>query len=175
MQVTSLTVGSEIGLTDLVISAQSGEVEAFNELVSRTHRKLRKVALPLLPSSQVEDALQETYVLMYQKIHYLKEPSAFISWLSRIALRVCYDLRRKARPTESLSNQHDSAIEPEEPVDVTELRQALSQLKKNDRNILILREYLEMSYDEIGDILDLPAGTVKSRLFNARKKLKDVI
>ena len=74
---------------------------------------------------------------------------------------------------EALSEQPEQAGYFEEPVDVLVLRKALSKLKKKDRNILILREYLDASYDEIGDILDLPPGTVKSRLFYARKKLAE--
>lgn len=162
-------------LEEVVLSAQSGEREAFNELVKRTHKMLRKLALPLLPACQVEDALQETYVVMYEKIHYLKDPAAFRPWLSRIALRACYDLLRKRKPTEPLSLQPDQAAQAEEPVDATALREALAKLKKKDRNILILREYLEASYEEIAEILDLPAGTVKSRLFHARRKLREVV
>lgn len=162
-------------LEELVLSAQNGEREAFNELVKRTHKMLRKLALPLLPASQVEDALQETYVIMYEKIHYLNNPGAFRPWLSRIALRTCYDLLRKRKPAEPLSLQPDQVAEAEEPLDTITLRNMLADLKKNDRNILILREYLEASYEEIAEILDLPPGTVKSRLFHARRKMKEIV
>ena len=163
----------EIDFERLVVSAQQGDRPAFDELVAGTHLMLRKLALPLVPSSMVEDVLQESYITMFQKLHYLREPRAFRSWLSRIALNVCYELLRKPPPSEPLSEQPEQAGYFEEPVDVLVLRKALSKLKKKDRNILILREYLDASYDEIGDILDLPPGTVKSRLFYARKKLAE--
>jgi RNA polymerase sigma-70 factor (ECF subfamily) len=175
MQVTSLSSKSHSNLAAVVKAAQQGDRDSFEGLVERTHKMLRRLALPLLPASLVEDALQETYVLMFQKLHYLKDPSAFRSWLSRIALHACYDLLRKARPTESLSNQHEEAAQPDEPLDVVAIRSALAKLKKKDRNILILREYLDTSYDEIGEILDLAPGTVKSRLFYARKKMKEYV
>lgn len=66
----------------------------------------------------LEDALQETYYLMFQKLHYLKEPHAFRSWLSRIALHTCYDLLRRSKPAESLSSQHEETAKPYEPLDV---------------------------------------------------------
>ena len=62
-----------------------------------------------------------------------------------------------------------------EPSDILALRQALDLLNSNDRNILILREYLEMSYGDISRILDLGEGSVKSRLFYARKRLKEIL
>lgn len=175
MQVTSVSLNSAQALESLVISAQKGDREAFNELVSRTHKMLRKIALPLLASSQIDDALQESYLLMYQKLHHLREPKAIKSWLSRITLHVCYGLRRASKTTEPLSAAHDKTENPEGSTDIASLRQTLSKLKKRDRNILILREYLDVSYEEIADILDIPAGTVKSRLFNARKKLAKII
>jgi len=175
VQVTSVNYRPDGNLEVLVKAAQQGDRGAFEQLVGRTHKMLRKVALPLLPASQVEDALQETYVLMFQKLHYLKEPLAFRSWLSRIALSTCYDLLRKAKPSETLSDLRGEAVHPEEPLDVVAIRRALAKLKKKDRNILILREYLDASYEEIGDILDLSPGTVKSRLFYARKKLKAIV
>ena len=173
MQVASMNRSAEIDFEQLIRSAQEGNRSAFEELVAATHLMLRKLALPLVPSSVVEDVLQETYITMYKKIHYLKEPKAFRSWLSRIALNVCYDLLRKTPPSEPLSERPEQAGEFQEPVDVLSLRKALSKLKRKDRNILILREYLGASYEEIGDILDLAPGTVKSRLFYARKKLAE--
>ncbi len=162
-------------LDSYIRRAKQGDQSAFEELVNRTHLMLRKVALPLLPASAVDDVLQETYLLMYRKLHYLKRPEAFRSWLTRIALNVCYTWRRKLKPSEELEEESLPAVQPEEPMDVVALRSALGQLKDKDRNIIILREYLEMSYEEIADALDLPEGTVRSRLFYARKKLKDLL
>jgi RNA polymerase sigma-70 factor, ECF subfamily len=176
MQVTSLSpTTASLELATLVVAVQNGDKASFQELVIRTHKMLRKIALPLLPSSQVDDALQETYLLVFKKLHYLKNPKAFKTWLSRIAIHVCYDLRRKHKPAEPLSACPDQVVESEELLDVASVRKALGKLKRKDRNILILREYLEASYEEIGEILDLPPGTVKSRLFHARKKMEKIV
>lgn len=158
-----------------VKEAQAGDHKAFEELVNRTHRLLRKVALPLLPASAVDDVLQETYILMYRKLHYLKRPEAFRAWITRIALNVCYNWRRKVAPVEELEPEAVAGAPDPEPLDVVAIRSALSELKDKDRNIIILREYLAMSYEEIAEALDLAEGTVRSRLFYARKKLKDLL
>ena len=102
----------EIDFERLVVSAQQGDRPAFDELVAGTHLMLRKLALPLVPSSMVEDVLQESYITMFQKLHYLREPRAFRSWLSRIALNVCYELLRKTPPSEPLSEHGAPAESP---------------------------------------------------------------
>lgn len=155
--------------------AQSGDAGAMNELVATTYRLVRKLAAPLLPESTVDDAVQETYLLVIQKLHHLQHPAAFRGWLSRIALHVCYGMRRKARPTEEIKDNiavQDGAAHSQTRLD---LKAALEALPQKDRDILILREYLGLSYEEMADALDLVEGTVRSRLFNARKKLKELL
>jgi RNA polymerase sigma-70 factor (ECF subfamily) len=161
-------------LTAYVRQAQSGDRQATDELVKATYRMVRKIAAPLLPESAVDDAVQETYLLVIQKLHHLQRPEAFRGWLSRIALHVCYGWRRKARPTEPL--QPDHAVAPGVTTSGTlDLRAALETLPARDRDILILREYLGLSYEELADALSLADGTVRSRLFHARKKLKALL
>lgn len=172
---SGMNVSPRQSLESLVLSAQRGDPLAFEDLVKSTHLLLRKVALPLVPASAVEDVIQETYATAYQKLACLKSPPAFLTWLTRIALHICYDWRRRAENQRvDVGRKVSEGIAPE-PLDVVSLRQALDTLNPADRNILILREYLELSYEEIGQILDLPSGSVKSRLFYARKRLKEVL
>lgn len=167
--------GTPSSLDTLVVSAQRGDSAAFEELVRATHLLLRKVALPLVPASAVEDVMQETYTVAYQKLPCLKAPAAFRSWLTRIALHICYDWRRRTENQRVTGGYEGTEEAAPEPLDVLELRQALDTLNQADRNILILREYLEISYEEIGQILDLAEGSVKSRLFYARKRLREAL
>lgn len=162
-------------LEEYVRRAQSGDAAAMNELVAATYRLVRKIAAPLLPESAIDDAVQETYLLVIQKLHHLQHPGAFRGWLSRIALHVCYAQRRKARPTEEIGDSltvEDGTARSQARLD---LKTALEKLSQKDRDILILREYLGLSYEELADALDLVEGTVRSRLFNARKKLKELL
>lgn len=165
---------SDEALEAYVRLAQNGDRQAMDEVVRATYRLVRKLAAPLLPANAVDDAVQETYLLVVQKIGHLRRPEAFRGWLSRIALHVCYAWRRKVRPEEPLPAELASAGGAGSPTSASafDLRAALERLGDNERNILILREYLDLSYDEIADALALPEGTVRSRLFYARKKLK---
>lgn len=177
MMVESPPTGGVSGevLVAYVVRAQSGDGQAMDGLIKATYRLVRKIATPLLPPSAVDDAVQETYILVLQKLHHLQTPAAFRGWLSRIALHVCYGLRRKARPTESLSPEQATADVTASAPDRMDLRAALERMSQSDRDILILREYLGLSYEELADALDLADGTVRSRLFHARKKLKAML
>ncbi len=159
-------------LDDLVAQAAKGNRGAFDQVMNRTYRLVRKVAAPLLPPSAVDDAVQETYLIVLKKLSHLKEPAAFRGWLTRIALHVCYEWRRKSKPSEELRAEHAVTEVESSKVDV---RAALEQLKERDRNILILREFLGLNYEEIADVLRLKEGTVRSRLFYARGRLKDIL
>lgn len=171
--VTQLRLPDE-EMEQLVRRAQKGDAQALEQLVEASYRLVRKVAAPLLPSSAVDDAVQETYLIVLQKLHHLQHPGAFRSWISRIALHVCYGWRRKSKPTEELSPEQ--AVTDLSATDKSlTLKAALESLPQNDRDILILREYLGLTYEEIADTLLLAEGTVRSRLFNARKKLRDAL
>ena len=157
--------------------AQEGDASAFDELVRRTQGLVRKTAYPLVRPDQVEDAHQEAYLVVYQKLHHLREPEAFQAWLVRIVLHVCYAIARKTPPlaraeAEVEAGAQDSTLALTQKLD---LKAALARLKEDDRNILILREMLGLSYDEIAYALRLPVGTVRSRLHYGRKKLADLL
>jgi RNA polymerase sigma-70 factor (ECF subfamily) len=180
MNVVRQASQSDGNLSDEVLEAYlklalEGDIYALDEVVRGTHRLVRKIAAPLLPASSVDDAVQETYLVVIQKLSHLRHPAAFRGWLCRIALHVCYGMRRRARPTESLDPEqavHDPTTSSGRSLD---LRSALEALSQSDRDILILREYLGLSYEELADALDLMEGTVRSRLFTARKRLKALL
>jgi RNA polymerase sigma-70 factor (ECF subfamily) len=155
-------------LAELVKAAQQGQQAAFDRMMDQTHLLVRKVANPLVPADVVDDMVQETYITVLQKLHHLKTPEAFRGWLSRIALTTCYQWRRKRKPTEEFREHHEDIAPNQGP----DLKSALEALKQTDRDILILREYIGLTYEELADALNLTEGTVRSRLFYARKKLR---
>ena len=136
------------------------------------HLLVRKIAAPLLPPSAVDDAVQETFLMVYRKIHLLQQPQAFIGWISRIALNVCYQWRRKQKDLVPLKPEHSVTTPSSLKVD---MRKALEALGKSHRDVLILREYIGLSYEEIAEATNLPEGTVRSRLFYGRKKLEELL
>ncbi len=168
---TNVTSGTTIELSAWVRQAQTGDNSAFEELVRRTRGLVKKTAFPLLRADQVDDAVQESYLVVYQKIHHLRDPDAFQAWLVRIVLHVCYAIRKKTplvAEVEDLVVTDDTTRQVDQRID---LKAALDQMKEDDRNILILREFLQLSYEEIAYALRLPVGTVRSRIHNGRKKL----
>ncbi|MGE5653993.1 MAG: sigma-70 family RNA polymerase sigma factor [Bacillota bacterium] len=185
----------EINLDEQLVSAcQNGHWEAFESLVARYERKIYNLAFRLSGNAEdANDLAQETFVRLYRSIHTFKGQSAFSTWLYRIATNVCLDeiRRRQRHPTMSL----DAPLETEEGqmerdvVDLTqlpefiyeskELRQLvqrlISELSEDHRTVLILRDFENLSYEEIAEILGCQLGTVKSRLNRARAALKDRI
>ena len=155
--------------------AQEGDRQAFEQVVQRTESLARKTAYPLLYPHQVDDAVQEAYLVVFQKIHHLRKPEAFQAWLCRIVLHVCYALKKKCPPTEELNEQAGVADSTLAVDNQSMIRQALSQLSEDCRNVLILREFLHLDYEEISFALNLPLGTVRSRLHYGRKKLEKIL
>jgi RNA polymerase sigma-70 factor (ECF subfamily) len=119
----------------------------------------------------LEDALQESYLVVFSKIDQVREPAAFKSWSCRIVLHICYQLKSRHPAFEELPDIGAQASESDQIVASVALRQGLARLNRNDRDILILREMLNLSYEEIAETLKLSGGTVRSRLHKARHRL----
>lgn len=173
----------------LVHRVQSGEAEAFEELVRAHEKTVYNLALRLVGNPQdAEDMAQEAFLKVYRSLPEFRGESKFSVWLYRIVSNVCLDhLRRQGRrPASSLTTEDedgekqqwdvpDESQSPERLLEQKLTREAvqrgLETLPEDQRQILLLREIRGMSYEEIGQTLDLEPGTVKSRIFRARKKL----
>lgn len=162
-----------VPLTVWVRRAQEGERAAFEGLLRETQPLARRIAFSILPRDLVDDALQESYLLVFRKLPQLKTPEAFTGWLSRLVLHVCYRIRSQHPREDKLSEQASISEPTASLVDGLTLRQALSRLHQSDRDVLILREMLALSYEEIAYTLQIPVGTVRSRLSTARRHLAD--
>lgn len=171
---SSGTSEPQVPLAEWVKRAQQNDTSAFEELVRRTTGLARKTAFPLLRPHQVDDAVQEAFLVVYQKLHHLQKPEAFQAWLARIVIHVCYKLRKKT----PLTAEPEEVEVPDTTSSVAarlDLREALNQLREEDRNVLILREFLKLSYEDVAYATRLPVGTVRSRLHYGRKKLKELM
>lgn len=173
----------------LVRRVQNGEAEAFEELVRAHEKTVYNLALRLVGNPQdAEDMAQEAFLKVYRSLPEFRGESKFSVWLYRIVSNVCLDhLRRQGRrPASSLTTEDEDGEEqqwdvpdesqsPERLLEQKLTREAvqrgLETLPEDQRQILLLREIRGMSYEEIGQTLDLEPGTVKSRIFRARKKL----
>lgn len=165
---------------DLLRQARAGDSGAFHELMERHAAALLRLAGNLVPNHQdAEDVLQETFIAAFRSMKGFQERSSVKTWLYAIAYRQAALLRRKKRmPMQMLSDetplpapsvaQHVSTVDAKMDLD-----RALAHLPEDHRAILILREIDGLSYEEISGILQLPRGTVESRLHRARQSLKN--
>jgi len=166
-----------------------GETEAFELLVLEYQKNVYNVALRITGNPEdAADMAQEAFIKAFNSIASFKGDSRFSVWLYRIVSNVSVDfLRSRARrPESSLSVENDEgetveleiadeAFSPERLVETKltcqSVRRGLDALPEDYRKILVLREIQGLSYEEIAEVLELEIGTVKSRIFRARKKL----
>ncbi len=163
----------------LVIRVQEGAAEALSELVQRWQDRLWRLAWRLTDDEQAAwDVLQDAWVVMSRRIGRLADPAAFPAWAYRITSNKSRDwIRRRQRirrADEAYGRRWHEAEGDENPAkrQHAELRDALADLSGRDRAILSLRYEDDFSTAEIAEILAIPAGTVKSRLYHARQRLR---
>lgn len=173
----------------IVRRVMQGDVNAFETLVTEYEKGVYAIAQRMTGNPEdAADMTQETFIKAYNSLHSFRGDSKFSVWLYRIASNVCLDfLRSRSRkPTVSLSVEDDEGEETE--LDIADesqspelllergltrdaVRRGLQALPPDYRQILLLREIQGLSYEEIADVLRIEVGTVKSRIFRARKRL----
>lgn len=164
--------------------AQRGDQQALADLLHRNYSFLFKYMLKMTMNySQAEDLVQETMLRCIEKIHLYNGKSKFSSWLITIATRLYIDLMRRRKREQQWMEQEQSLKYLQwqmnkEDEDWPEVLQALGRLSYDSRLPIVLRHYYGYSYEEIARMMDVPAGTVKSRIHNGmhniRKELKVV-
>jgi RNA polymerase sigma-70 factor (ECF subfamily) len=167
---------------ELVTRAQNGDRNAFSELVrTHTHGVLNVIYRMCGDMQVAEDAAQETFIQAWLRLSSYRPRTSLRNWLYRIAVNMAIDMLRKEKrilpnAVEDLSLT-DSGPGPEALAassERTEMVQgAVLALPEASRAVLVLREYEGLSYQEIADALDIPVGTVMSRLNYARKLLRE--
>ena len=158
----------------------AGESAAFEPLVERYHRPLFGAAVRLLGSREdARDVTQTVFLKAYQALATCDRQRRFFSWIYRILVNECLNAIRARRPIEVLPDSLAAPSIGADPVVAAEtrqrVRQALLQLTETQRDVIVLRHFAEMSYDQIGLALGVPEKTVKSRLFSARQRLCEIL
>lgn len=175
---------------DLIQKAGRGDECAFEALVKAHQNMVYNLCLRMIGDrEEAFDLSQETFIKAWHAISLFQGDSKFTTWLSRIASNTCIDhlRKQKRRKTISLTSlddeetpiEHEIADCSKDPAYLAQLaedhalvREAFLGLPKQDRLILSLRAIEDMSYQEIGEVMDLKAGTVKSKLSRAREKIR---
>lgn len=160
----------------LVKKAQKGNWQAFLELALAKKDILYHKALTLMGNEHdAADAVEETMVKAYNAVASLKEPQYFQTWLTRILIHTCMDMKKKAAKTIYLRPEllEGALSHPAEDLaDKLDLKEQLAKLGEEYRDVLVLRYYGDLKVEEIALHLGIPTGTVKSRIYYGLKKLR---
>lgn len=172
---------------DLVARAQAGDDDAFAQLVRDNQRSVYRVALGILKEPDpAMDVAQETFLRIYRNLAKFRSEATFSTWAYRIAVNLSLDATRRRRSFEPLPpedheawNANRAAMPVPTPELIASLREqgqrileAIDQLPEKHRAILVLREVEGLAYEQLAEVLQIPKGTVMSRLFHARLKLQ---
>lgn len=160
----------------LMLSFQRGSREAFEEIFARYREPLYGFFRRRLASKdRAEDLAQETFLAVIRAaVRY--EPRALVkTYLYAIALKLLAAERRKLSGNEAQADEHYDPAEDGPSEEALWVRQAMEKLDAGEREILMLREYEQLNYAEIAELLRLPVNTVRSRLFRARMALKEFL
>jgi RNA polymerase sigma-70 factor (ECF subfamily) len=159
-----------------------GDPSAFQILVKRHKEKVRNIVyITMNNSALVDDIAQEVFITVYRNLKYFRFESQFTTWLYRITVNRCKDYLRKMNVRKIFSpledgNEVTEFATPAENKDVSQIvMNAISKLPVKLRMPLILKDIEGFSYQEISETLKCEMGTVKSRIFRGREKLKEIL
>ena len=178
-----------MALTDeeLVAAFQRGDARAFDELVSRWDRKIHGAIYRVVGADEdTRDLCQEAFLKAYRGLGTFKQEARFSSWLYQIAINVCRDRlrRRRGKVAVSLDELEDAregrlragSPSPLELVEARDLRHlvaaAMATLSAEEREVVILKEYQDLTFPEIAEALEVPLSTVKTRLYRGLSQLR---
>lgn len=165
----------------LVARCRAGDQEGFELLVRRHHRPLFNVALRMVGNREdAADATQNAFVKVYEHLDAYDVDRRFFSWLYRILVNECLNILRARRP--SIDCSAVELMTAHGPLDALErserhrqIQSALMALPLEQREVIVLRHFAGLSYEEIAAAAGIPAKTVKSRLYSARQRLGELL
>jgi len=173
----------------MVERALTGDAEAFGEIVRRWERRIFALTYGMLGREEdARDATQETFLAAFRNLRGFRGEAKVSSWLHRIAVNQCISRQRRAkvRSESALDDEHDAngadsftmplsyspARVAEGRQETAAVRRAVNSLPLELRQVVVMKEFEELTFREIADALDLPLSTVKSRLYTALKQLQ---
>jgi len=175
----------------LVERVLGGDKTAYRELVERSRKMVYYLALDMTGNREdAEDISQDVFIKAFRSLHNFRGDSKFSTWIYRITLNTCLSQKRKKinqvtqteENMEEIRNKSVATVKPsffDNPEKVTEagfiqknIEKALFKLSGREKSVFVLRNYKELSFEEISEILELKAGTVRSLNFRALQKLR---
>jgi RNA polymerase sigma-70 factor, ECF subfamily len=171
----------EVDERQLVEACLDGDNDAFRQLVERHYRTVLNIAFRAFGSMPAaEDCAQDVFIKVHQRLRSYRADTPFIHWLHRVAANTVTDALRRRRSDLSLESLvHEAPAEAADPAEAAArqeqrmaVRRAMADLPTRLRDAIVLQVFHELSYQEIAQVLDIPIGTVMSRLHNARHRLR---
>ena len=170
----------EISDRDLVAKCLNGDNTAFDQLVLRYQLPMYRTALQIVQDeSLARDITQNGFIKSWEKLHTYNSKYRFYSWLYKIIINESLNKKRSLRKMDDLEMIETSNETPYAQMVQNEekekLHKAISLLTEEQKIVIHLRHFEELSYQEISDVLDIEMKTVKSRLYSARMKLREIL
>lgn len=179
---------SEHDVAGLVRALRQGDEQAFNQLVRLYQARIWNLTRTYVKDEEeAKDLTQDIFVTAYRSLGHLRDDAKFGAWLYQLALNHCRNRYKRLKRRGFFSNL--SLDDPDNPIPLSQgdtperqlerrdtaevVRNAIAAMPETEKEILLLRDLQELSYEEISAILDIPLGTVKSKLNRARLALKD--
>lgn len=175
----------------LITECLTGQPDAFGQLVLRYQDRLYNSVYRVLDNpDDTLDVVQDAFINAYQSLDRFNGTSEFFTWLYRIAFNTAISLKRKKRPVLSLDagKPGESGVDPADPSESLQpgaeleradenrkLMAALAKLSVDHRTVLVLKDLEDQKYEEIAEIMNVPIGTVRSRLHRARAELRELL
>ncbi|MBN2796038.1 MAG: sigma-70 family RNA polymerase sigma factor [Clostridia bacterium] len=177
----------------LIKQSINGDVTSFEQLIKSYQKMAYNVAYRVMGNEEdAKDMTQEALIKVYKNLKSFRMDASFSTWLYRIVMNTCKDALRKNKtkvisldqPLDTGDGEmqweiEDEGLKPDEQLvqkeTQNEVQKALQLVGENNRIVLVLRDIKGLSYSEISDIIDVPEGTVKSRLNRGRQELKEIL
>jgi RNA polymerase sigma-70 factor (ECF subfamily) len=175
----------------LIAASLRGNASAFGELVRRHQDRLYHTVYRLVDNPEdALDVIQEAFLSAYQSLDSFKGDSLFFTWLYRIAVNTAISMKRKRRVVYSIdaARNGDAQIDPADPSELNRpghaleqaeqsrrVHEALSKLSPEHRAVLVMKDMEGQKYEDMADVLDVPIGTIRSRLHRARLELRAIL
>lgn len=161
---------------ETIKKAKQGFVNEIGTIILENMQTLYRVAFSILRTEdEINDAISNTTVIVFEKIHTLKNEEYFKTWLTRILINECYKIYNQNKKIIYLENYDQEKLTYNDTYVNDEIKNVIEKLDKDLKQIVILYYFEDFSVKEISKIIKIPEGTVKSRLSRARKELEKAL